>query len=177
MAIHQRAFRGSTIESAPFANAATQAQAASNTRASFVEQGDLWIAPEEAKSSNFVEIEATLLDSSDAQGTASPLLEQPLPVVDVGGPDAVLNDLPLGSWIEMMTNQHWVRTQLTWASPHGTLFLFTTSMGATQSMTRRSRDRLIAAGQFRMISGQPIVEVALDAVAQVAMRNSVDTIS
>ncbi len=177
MAIHQQAFRGSTAVPTPFAvvDAAAHAQAALGMRARFVEQGDLWIAPDEAKSSNFVEIEDTAADSEEARITVAAALAQPLPVMDVVSLDAALNELPLGSWIEMMTNRHWVRTQLTWASPHGTLFLFTTSTGVTQSMTRRSRDRLIAAGQLRMISGQPIVEGALDAVAQVAMRNSVDT--
>jgi hypothetical protein len=86
-----------------------------------------------------------------------------------------VDDLPLGTWIELMTNDQWVRSQLTWASPHGTLFLFTNSFGSTQSMTRRSRDRLISAGQLRLVSSQPMVDGALDAVAHTAMRNSVDT--
>jgi hypothetical protein len=74
-----------------------------------------------------------------------------------------------------MVNDQWTRTQLTWASPHGTLFLFTSVMGTTQSMTRRSRDKLVETGKLRVISGQPVVEGALDAVAKLAMRNSMDT--
>jgi dihydroxyacetone kinase DhaKLM complex PTS-EIIA-like component DhaM len=65
---------------------------------------------------------------------------------------------------------------LTWASPHGTLFLFTSAYGTSQSMTRRSRDKMVAAGSLRLIAGQPVVEGALNAVAQIAMRNSVDTV-
>jgi len=84
-------------------------------------------------------------------------------------------NLPLGSWAEMLVNGQWVRTQLTWASPHGTLFLFTSAYGTSQSMTRRSRDKMIAAGNLRLVSGQPVVEGALNAVAQTAMRNSVET--
>jgi hypothetical protein len=83
--------------------------------------------------------------------------------------------LPLGSWVELHTNGEWVRTQLTWASPHGTLFLFTSAAGSTQSMTRRTHDKLVAAGQLRVISAQPVVDGALDAVAQQAMKNSVDS--
>jgi hypothetical protein len=86
-----------------------------------------------------------------------------------------LDELPLGSWIELQSKGQWSRTQLTWSSPHGTLFLFTNSVGATQSMTRRSRDKLVASGQLRLISGQPVVEEALDAVAKVALRNSLDS--
>jgi hypothetical protein len=33
---------------------------------------------------------------------------------------------------------------------------------------------LVAAGSLRIISGQPVVDGALDAVAQIAMRNSMD---
>jgi dihydroxyacetone kinase DhaKLM complex PTS-EIIA-like component DhaM len=43
-------------------------------------------------------------------------------------------------------------------------------------MTRRSRDKLLASGKLRLVSVQPVVEGALDAVAQTAMRNSVDSV-
>ncbi len=69
----------------------------------------------------------------------------------------------------------WERTQLTWVGPHGTLFLFTSASGRSQSMTRRLRDRLMAQGALRVVSEQTVVGEALDAVARTAMRNSVDT--
>jgi hypothetical protein len=69
----------------------------------------------------------------------------------------------------------WVRTQLTWASSHNSLFLFTNATGEAQSMTRRSRDKLLALGHLRVISGAPVVDGALNAVAQMAMRNSVNS--
>jgi len=78
--------------------------------------------------------------------------------------------------VELWNNDQWVRTQLTWASPHGTLFLFTGVFGNTQSMSRRLRDKLLSTGKLRMVSGQRIVDGALDAVAQTAMRNSVDSV-
>jgi hypothetical protein len=55
------------------------------------------------------------------------------------------------------------------------LFLFTAAGGATHSMTRRSCDKLVAAGNLRVVSGLPVVDGALNAVAQLAMRNSVNT--
>ena len=82
--------------------------------------------------------------------------------------------LPVGAWVEMQVNGAWVRTQLSWASPHGSLFLFTSAYGSTQSMTRRSRDKLLAAGTMRVVAGQPVVDGALDAVVQTAMLNSLD---
>jgi hypothetical protein len=89
---------------------------------------------------------------------------------------AAQGDLSLGSWVEIWANEQWARMQLTWASPHSTLYLFTGVFGTTQSMTRRSRDKLLASGKLRLVSGQPVVEGALDAVAQTAMRNSVDSV-
>ncbi len=57
----------------------------------------------------------------------------------------------VGAWVELITNQRPVRTQLTWASPNGTLFLFTSPDGSTQSMTRRMRDKLAGEGTLRVV--------------------------
>ncbi|HEY0201581.1 MAG TPA: DUF1631 family protein, partial [Burkholderiaceae bacterium] len=59
--------------------------------------------------------------------------------------------LELGTWVELITHGRTVHTQLTWASPHGTLFLFTGADGSTQSMTRRVRDKLAAEGNLRVV--------------------------
>ncbi len=57
----------------------------------------------------------------------------------------------VGAWVELITNGRAVRTQLTWASPHGTLFLFTAPDNSTQSMTRRMRDKLADDGSLRVV--------------------------
>jgi hypothetical protein len=180
MGLHQLAFRANTTRpesEAPVAQLPIQV----SVRANLVEDGNPWMAPEEAKASNFMELPET----TDVVGSDQP--PQPadlMPDLSLGASSAqapaaqadvvVAQDLPLGSWVELKVNDEWVRTQLTWASPHGTLFLFTSVFGTTQSMTRRSRDRLVALGNLRLISGQPVVDVALDAVAQAALRNSMD---
>ncbi len=64
-------------------------------------------------------------------------------------------DFVIGAWVELVTNGRVVRTQLTWASPHGTLFLFTAPDASTQSMTRRMRDKLAAEGALRVVPAQP----------------------
>ena len=83
--------------------------------------------------------------------------------------------MALGTWVEIEVQGAWVRSQLTWASPHGTLFLFTSAFGQTQSMSRRSRDKMLADHKMRVISERPVVDGALDAVAKAAMRNSLDS--
>lgn len=148
-------------------------------RANLLQDGDPWVAPEEAVASNFMafpEVQSVpAFPVLDAPQTALASTPDVLAVEAGKVADAVLDDLPLGSWVELQTNGQWVRTQLTWASPHGTLFLFTSVFGTTQSMTRRSRDKLVANGSLRLVSGQTVVDGALDAVAQIALRNSVDT--
>ncbi len=179
MGIHQLAFRGQDA-------AAKDPAAADRLRAQFVQQGEPWIAPQEARASNFVDLalEISVVPQAVAGAAdvtpAAAALPAPVDAVKAAAPVNVderasaVDELPLGSWIELLVSGQWVRTQLTWASPHGTLFLFTSAFGTTQSMTRRSRDKLLAAGNLRLISDHPVVDSALDAVAQTALRNSLD---
>ena len=165
MAIHQVAFRATP--DTPLAPDPLPARAEG---AHVVEEGNPWIAPQEAQSSNLMELSETPDDAAQSAAPVDMLSAQASVPLDL---DA---ELPIGAWVELHNNGQWARTQLTWASPHGTLFLFTSAYGTTQSMTRRSRDKLVQAGKLRLVSNQAVVEVALDAVAQEAMRNSVDTV-
>ncbi len=171
MGLHQAAFRsankaaaGAAPNAAVVAPEPTPAAPVATVRAPRGDAGDPWVAPAEAKASNFMEWPET---PPVAHAAAQPT--EPDALVDATG-----QELPLGSWVELLAHDKWVRTQLTWASPHGTLFLFTSVFGTTQSMTRRSLDKLVASGHLRMVSGQTMVDGALDAVAQIALRNSMD---
>lgn len=83
----------------------------------------------------------------------SSLLEQAAP----GGaqtpddPSDLYTDFKIGAWVELISSGRTVRTQLTWASPNNTLFLFTAPDASTQSMTRRMRDKLVAEGSLRVM--------------------------
>lgn len=70
----------------------------------------------------------------------------------------------IGAWVDLTTSGKLMRTQLTWCSPHNTLFLFTAPDGSTQSMTRRMRDKLVAGGALRVINAQRTTERALRSV-------------
>ncbi len=133
-----------------------------------------WLAPGEAQESGFMETH---------HGAA------PLPLYEATEPGAVaqpgsdwLDAVPAlgdeclqpGAWVEMLTDGGWGRLQLTWASPHGTLFMFSDAAGKTHSMTRRLLDQLVAAQSLRLVSDQAVVDGALDAVAQAAVSNSPD---
>lgn len=74
----------------------------------------------------------------------------------------------VGAWVELISNQRPVRTQLTWTSPNGTLFLFTSPDGSTQSMTRRMRDKLASEGTLRVIRYKPSSRSANSAPADLS---------
>ena len=82
--------------------------------------------------------------------------------------------LATGTWVELMLDGKWVRVQLTWASPHRTLFMFTSRGGLAHSMSRRTMEKLRVQGLIRVISDGHVVDNALDAVAQMALRNTLD---
>jgi hypothetical protein len=67
----------------------------------------------------------------------------------------------------------WVRAQLSWASPHRTLFMFVSDGGMAHSMSRRTMDRLRGLGLIRLVSDGHVMDSALDAVAREALRNDV----
>ena len=79
-----------------------------------------------------------------------------------------------GTWVELMVKNQWVRAQLTWASPHATLFMFTSLAGTAHSMSRRTLDRLRAQGPIKVVAERHVVDDALDQVAKAALKNSVD---
>lgn len=82
--------------------------------------------------------------------------------------------IAIGSWVELMLDDQWVRAQLTWASPHRTLYMFVVSGGKSHSMSQRTMDKMRAQDQLRLVSDGRLVDKALDAVAQTALQNSVD---
>lgn len=61
----------------------------------------------------------------------------------------------IGLWVELRSEQGWLRTQLTWVSPHNTLFMYTAPSGSVQSMTRRVRDKMLARDDLRVVSPLP----------------------
>lgn len=174
MRLHQMAFQG---PASPPAKASLDAPADADPQPSAItqrgpdlpESTEPWLAPAEARESGFME--AGVLDSV-VSGNAV-LSGDEAPESEEVWSDAP--DMPMGTWVDLQVAGKWERTQLTWMGPHGTLFLFTSASGRSQSMTKRLRDRLLAKGTLRVVAQQTVVGEALDAVARTAMRNSVDT--
>jgi hypothetical protein len=93
----------------------------------------------------------------------------PMPLEPLELPSTEL--LP-GAWVDLLIEGEWVRAQLTWASPHGTLFMFLSAKGLAHSMTRRTLERLRSSDVLRVVSRGDVVEGALNAVAAQALRNA-----
>jgi hypothetical protein len=112
----------------------------------------VWLAPTEALASGFIDLETL---GRTPKAPVSPDTFQP------------------GMWVMLLAEDGWTRTRLVWTSPGTTLLLFSDALGYMQSLTRRACDSMLAEGQMRILSEDPVAD-ALDAVAQSAIRNSVD---
>jgi hypothetical protein len=124
---------------------------------------DHWVAPAEAKASGFMVY-------ADEE-----VVDVPKPAPVRATPTPVVASLKVGAWVELHIAGVWQRVQLSWISPHGTMYLFTNVGGKTQSMTQRFYERLLTEGKLRVVSDQvSMVDGALDAVVRTAIRNSID---
>jgi hypothetical protein len=131
------------------------------------EADEPWLAGSEVQESGWVDHQDSLLPPD--------LMEIELPAPAASEPEpASAGELRTGTWAELIVEGKWTRVQLTWASPHGTLFMFTALAGTAHSMSRRTLERLRAQGSLRVIADRPVVDDALDQVAQQALKNSLD---
>ena len=148
------------------------------TRVDGSDTNDPWLGPTEMQDTGFLDVsEAQATHGSQFKDTESSF-ESTRPMSPDGEEDAKASErskppIPPGAWVELSLHDQTLRAQLTWSSPYGTLFMFTDAAGTTHSLTRRALDKLLARGSVTLIS-QGVVEEALDAVAQKALRNSLD---
>lgn len=163
-ALHHAALQAGR-DAAAQAAAQAAADAAEAAPSQFADSGlhsvDPWVAGNEAQESGYLGADSVM--PADAAMAAH--ADEHAPVGAAG--------LVIGTWVELMGGDgQWLRVQLTWATPHGTLFMFTSPAGTAHSMSRRTLERLRAQGQIRVVAGRHVVDEALDLVARAALRNS-----
>jgi len=125
---------------------------------------ELWIAEMEAQDSGFLtHMQMPKPATADVPEVSDPELQ------NAWGAE----NLRTGSWVDLALGGEWVRAQLSWASPHRTLFMFMSSGGMAHSMSRRTMDRLRGLGLIRLVSDGHVMDNALDAVAREALLNDV----
>lgn len=144
------------------------------------EQSDkagVWLVGQEARDSGFFDPPPSRPDSGPPFAPTQPMERrpgQPAPPMPVEEDEDFIALTQPGDWVDLWVRDKWLRSQLTWASPQGKLFMFTSVSGEAHSMTRRALHRLYDEGGVRVIATQALVDGALDAVAQTALQNSMD---
>ncbi|MGA8515770.1 MAG: DUF1631 family protein [Burkholderiaceae bacterium] len=126
----------------------------------------VWLGKQEAADAGFLEEAAVQPAENTTRNTQSPTTDT--------GATVAAQSIPIGSWVEIFRSDQWVRCRLSWASPHRTLYMFVEHGGKMHSMSQRTIDKLRSQNLIRMVSDGKLVEKALDAVAQTALRNSLD---
>lgn len=127
-------------------------------------EDELWMAEMEAQDSGFfTHMQVPKPASEDPVEQADPSLQNAWSA----------ENLRTGSWVDFALGGVWVRAQLSWASPHRTLFMFMSGGGMAHSMSRSTMDRLRGLGLIRLLSDGHVMDSALDAVAREALRNDV----
>jgi hypothetical protein len=128
-------------------------------------QDAVWMAEDEAVESGYLdemsvspELDDDQLEQTDAEDQQTWSIEH----------------LKTGSWVDLALAGQWVRAQLTWVSPHRSLFMFISSSGLAHSMSLRTMERLRSFSLIRMVSDGRVLDNALDAVAQSALRNDAE---
>jgi hypothetical protein len=126
---------------------------------------EVWLDKQEVADSGYVDS-----DVLEPEHVASPEAM----LVEPAGDPVRVQDMKTGTWVELKVKEEWIRAQLTWASPAGTLFMFTSQAGTAHSMSRRTLDRLRAQGSIKVVAERNVVDEALDKVARAALKNSLD---
>lgn len=167
ISLHEKALEGIRIKAPPVEESPAPLPSAAEDAAgpdTEMDESGFWLAGHEAAESGYLPEEAVMPMDLGAQPDGR----------DTPPPPASAGELSTGAWIELMLDGAWVRAQLTWASPHRTLFMFTSRGGLAHSMSRRTMDRLRAQGMIKLVSDGHVVDNALDQVAQTALRNTLD---
>lgn len=172
MKLHQQAFRPVSEASVATPRIPT---------ANLLDHRQHWLAPEEAKASGFMGLTDEVPGKPSVQQPLQeigPLLNSVIPLANQAASTVsalALDNLAVGAWVEIAIKGAWQRSQLSWISPQGTMYLFTGAQGQTQSMTRPSLENLITNNAMRLVSDHSMVDGALDEVVHTAMLNSLES--
>lgn len=143
-----------------------------HSHSGYPDEASAWLQPAEARDTGFID-DLTIETQPDFLETEP--MPMPRDLADVKADQArEQGQVPLsvGAWVDLLDGDRVVRCQLTWASPHATMFLFHAVDGRTISLTRRGLDRLLASSRLHVVADHGVVDDALDNVARQAAINS-----
>ena len=128
-----------------------------------------WMHASEARELGFME-DAFIQEQPVFEDT-QPMVRESFPA-GANGLATPIAQLHLGAWVDLREEHGLTRCQLTWASPLGTLFLFTAAGQRSISLTQRGVERMMALGRLTVVADHGLVDNALNAVAHQALLNS-----
>ena len=106
-------------------------------------------------------------EATDApQGPASLPPGEPalLSPTEVAG---LIASLDIGTWVQLQIQGRSARAQLTWRSPQGLFYMFSSKVGGrAHSMTRRALERMAAQGLILPLEAQGLMDRAMQGVAE-----------
>ena len=165
ISIHEQAFEAGRVAATEGGTTPALVPRVDAAELQVPDDDELWMADDEVTDSGFMRDSEELPPSMpDVPQAADPALQNTWAAESLG----------TGSWVDLALDGVWVRAQLTWASPHRTLFMFTSAGGLAHSMSRRTMDRLRGLGLIHLVSDGHVMDNALDAVAQAALRNDLE---
>ena len=75
-----------------------------------------------------------------------------------------LQEVVVGSQVELLLDGAWVRAELTWTSQNRNLFMFVSGAGLAHAMSRRTMDRLKAQNRIRSVAPALEIDFELESV-------------
>ena len=75
-----------------------------------------------------------------------------------------LQEVVVGSQVELLLDGAWVRAELTWTSQNRNLFMFVSGAGLAHAMSRRTMDRLQAQNRIRSVAPALEIDFELESV-------------
>ncbi len=79
----------------------------------------------------------------------------------------LIASLDIGTWVQLQIQGRNARAQLTWRSPQGLFYMFSSKVGGrAHSMTRRALERMAAQGLILPLEAQGLMDRAMQGVAE-----------
>ncbi|WP_298289268.1 DUF1631 family protein [Thiomonas sp.] len=79
----------------------------------------------------------------------------------------LIASLDIGTWVQLQIQGRTARAQLTWRSPQGLFYMFSSKVGGrAHSMTRRALERMAAQGLILPLEAQGLMDRAMQGVAE-----------
>lgn len=129
------------------------------------------VRPDEKTSSGLIE-SADLPEAPEAQGEAAAEGEAANPsagevaLLSPAEVQQLIAGLDIGSWVQLQIQGRSARAQLTWRSPQGLFYMFSSKVGGrAHSMTRRALERMAAQGLILPLQAEGLMDRAMQGVA------------